>query len=63
MVTSYIKKIELVNGTWVIKLRNSQIIKGNENLAESIDKAGGYMWPKPRLSIVVETLAPELEAA
>ncbi len=49
MNTYHIKTLKLVNGTWVMELRNSQIIQGTKNLAESIESLSlhGHVWPMP----------------
>ena len=60
MNTYHIKKLSLVNGTWVIELKNSQIIKGTMNLAESIEKAGEYVWPMPEMSCTMDLTKTEL---
>lgn len=60
MITKHILKLTLVNGTWVIELRNSQIISGTKNLAESINMAGQFCWPQPELSCTLDLSKTEL---
>jgi hypothetical protein len=60
MNTYHIKKLSLVNGTWVMELRNSQIIYGNNNLAESILKIAEYTYPMPELSCTMDLTKTEL---
>lgn len=60
MITIHIKRLELINGTWVIELKNSQIIKGTMNLAESIEMCGQYCWPQPELSCTLDLSKTEL---
>jgi hypothetical protein len=51
MISAHIKKLTFIDGTWVIELKNSQIIKGTGNLAESFNIVGKYVQPMPELSV------------
>ena len=62
MNTKHIKRLELINSTWVIELWNSQIIT-NKNLALAIESIGELTYPQPMMALGHGTLAPELEAA
>jgi hypothetical protein len=60
MLTKHIKQLKIVNGTWVIELWNTQIIYGNNNLAESILKIAEYTYPMPELSCTMDLTKTEL---
>lgn len=66
MITKHIKQLRRsVMGHWIIELWNGQLIAGTSNLAESINKAGEFVWPMPELSATmkIEELPEELKAA
>lgn len=60
----HIKRLDYINGTWVIELWNTQIIS-NINLAAAIEEINAVVWPQPELSVTmkIEELALELAAA
>ena len=62
MNAKHIKRLERINGTWVIELWNTQIIT-NINLALAIEAIGELTYPQPIMAIGRGILAPELEAA
>jgi hypothetical protein len=62
MITKHIKRLQYINGTWVIELWNSQIIYGNGNLAASLDIVRENVWPQPELSVIVDLTKPLLKA-
>lgn len=65
MNTIHIKKLQYLNGTWVIELWNSQIIN-NKNLALAIEAIGENTYPQPAMAsetVWGKELAPELRAA
>jgi hypothetical protein len=61
MISAHIKKLTFIDGTWVIELKNSQIIKGTGNLAESFNLVSGYVWPQPELSVTIDLNEPLLK--
>jgi hypothetical protein len=62
MITKHIKRLQYINGTWVIELWNSQIIYGKGNLAASLDTAREFVWPQPELSVIIDLTQPLLKA-
>lgn len=59
----HVKTIELCEGRWKITLHSGAYIHGNENLAETMIRAGRLFWPQPEMSSVREVLDKELAVA
>jgi hypothetical protein len=57
----HIKRLQFLNGVWVIELWNGQLIYGNGNLAASLEKVYESVWPQPELSVTINLNEPLLK--